>query len=159
MRGLRELCKDTFFRGALAGVVGGLLKDLANLVLQAFKLVENSYMTLHAVVAFNRRPQRFVESFFGFVLDLIFSGFIGLLYSLFVRSLKTRHYLLLGFFSGSLVWFAVKALILAFNIDMLQKNLTLVTDPIFNWLLSALYGVVVASLDRELAPPLESRKG
>lgn len=153
---LRLLCKDTFFRGAFAGVVGGLLKDIVSLVLLAVRIVENAHIQLHAVVAFNRRPRGFIEGAFGFFFDLIFSGFIGLLYSLLVRAIKTRHHLLLGFFTGSMVWFFVKALILAFDIDKLQFNLLAVQNPIINWLLSALYGVVVAFLDRKLSPPLES---
>lgn len=142
---------DTFFRGIFCGVVAGVLKDMIDASFFFSKLEKQFFWTFASFVAFGQLPKGFVMNLIGIILELIFSGLMGFIYTLLAVKIKTRHYLLLGIFYGSLIWFVIRLGIVSFPINELKIPET-VARPISIWLLSLFYGLVLTWLERRLSP-------
>jgi hypothetical protein len=141
---------DTFLRGTIAGLIAGLVKDIPDLILHSvFHLKEISFWDYSGVIFLNRIPHTFWEFTLAFVFEVMFSIGLGITFAFLAEKvIKTKHYLLLGLFFGSSVWFAVTIAVNIIGLTELQtKNLR---DPIITFLLSAAYGLLLIMIDRWL---------
>lgn len=148
---IKILCEDTFFRGALCGGVAGILKDIIDLILYLFKVKGLSFWSFASVVAFDKLPNDLFMNITGICLEIIFSAFLGVLFVLIAQKIKTRHYLLMGTFFGSMAWFFIRAVIVCYKINQLITPATPLR-PFITWLLSMVFGIVLAWLERRLSP-------
>lgn len=152
LRKIHVLSEDTFFRGSFCGLIAGAIKDIISYVFSYFELLRFPYWTFAERIAFTDRAIPFTigKSSVGLLLELSFSSFLGLLFVFIAQNMRTKHYIYLGAFYGSFIWFAIKAAILAFNISSL-KNEDIIS-PVITWALSILYGIILAMLERRLSP-------
>jgi hypothetical protein len=145
------LCEDNIFRGALCGLVAGFIKDSVDAILYILDIKSIlSFWGFASVVVFNELPKDWFMNIVALTLELIFSAFIAILFVFCIQKIKTRHYLLLGAFYSSMVWFFIKGIILAFTIELLTPKTNL--DPLIAWLLSMAFGIIIAFLNHKLAP-------
>lgn len=147
---LKKYSEDTLFRGFICGLTAGALKDLIDFVLYSIEAKEHVFWHFTSILAFHKPPHGVLMHFSALFLELIFSGFLGFIFVLFAQKIKTRHYLLLGFVYGTLVWFSIKGLIVASEIEELKS--TTISHPLLTWFLSAFFGFVVSLLERYLSP-------
>jgi hypothetical protein len=155
---LFDLSEDTLLRGVCSGFLAGLLKDLITYVFFASGIIQTGFWNFTSIVAFNQPPQSTIEFTVAIILELIFSALLGLIFCILVNHLKTKHFLIFGLFYGSLVWFFIKALILASNITKLEPTGLQIADPLVHWGLSMVYGLIVALLDHSLRQNLKPLK-
>lgn len=148
MRGDVELSGDVLFRGMIGGLIAGISKYVIDLILFSLRIINVGYWDFAALVAFNRDPQNLIELISASILELTFCIFWGVIFCLLVNKLKTRHQLIFGIFYGSLIWFFIKAAILAFNITkMMPPDQTTIT-PLITWGLSMVFGLLLAIFNR-----------
>jgi hypothetical protein len=148
---IKVLCEDTFFRGAFCGVVAGLLKDIIDFCFSFFKVKELYFWSFSSVLAYGRLPKEAFMNVLGLTWEIIFSGFLGVLFTFMVPKIKTKHYLLMGVFYGSMAWFFIRAAVVCFKINELKTPSTPLR-PLITWALSMFYGILVAWLERGLSP-------
>jgi hypothetical protein len=150
MKQLLGLSEDPLFRGMVCGLVAGLSKYFIDLILFSFRIINVGYWDFASLVAFNRLPQNIIELAFASILELMFSAFWGVIFSVLVTKSKTKHYLMLGIFYGSLIWFFIKSIILAFNITKMQPAEQSVVNPLITWGLSMVFGLILAILNHQV---------
>ncbi|HYH03015.1 MAG TPA: hypothetical protein VEC37_07945 [Bacillota bacterium] len=148
---LKILCEDTFFRGAFCGTVAGILKDFIDLLFSFSHIKELFFWSFAGVLAYGRLPEGAFMNLIGFVWEIIFSGFLGVLFALIASQIKTRHYLLMGIFYGSMAWFFIRAAVVCYKIEELKTPNT-PFRPLITWSLSMLYGIIIAWMERKLSP-------
>lgn len=151
LRYIKILCKDTFFRGAFCGATAGILKDIIDFLYYLFNTKELFFWTFASVVAYGQLPKGLFMNLIGVILEIIFSAFLGVLFAFIVPKIKTRHYLLMGIFYGSMAWFFIRAIIVSFKITEL-KQLNTTISPFIAWMLSMLFGIVLSWLEKRLSP-------
>jgi vacuolar-type H+-ATPase subunit I/STV1 len=141
------LSEDTLFRGMVCGLIAGISKYVIDVILFSLRIINVGYWDFAALVAFNRNPQNLTELISASILELTFCMFWGVVFSLLVSKLKTKHHIPFGVFYGSLIWFFIKAAILAFNITkMMPPDQTTIT-PLITWGLSMVFGLLLAILN------------
>jgi uncharacterized membrane protein YagU involved in acid resistance len=148
---LKKQCEDTFFRGAFCGTVAGIVKDLIDFGFHLLKVKGLFFWSFASAVAYGRVPKEIYLNLFGLILEIIFSGFLGVIFALVASKIKTRHYLLMGIFYGSMVWFLIRATIVCYQISPLD-NPSPPVRPLLTWTLSMLFGMILAWLDRRFSP-------
>jgi hypothetical protein len=150
LKKLKNLNEDTFLRGAFCGAVAGIVKDVIDSFFYLAKWKEVIFWSFASVLAFHEKPKNLFMHITGFLLEIIFCCFLGIVFTLLTPKIKTKYYLLLGAFYGSTIWFFVKAIIVAYKIEVLKPKTNL--NPFLTWLLSIFFGVVLAFLERKLSP-------
>lgn len=151
LKKIKVLCEDTFFRGAFCGAVAGVIKDIIDFIFNILNLDKQPFWAIGAIITYGHPPKGLLINLIGILVDIIFSAFNGFLFGLIARKIKTRHYLLLGTFYGSIVWFFARVVIICYNINWLKIAHT-TFHPFIILLLSMLWGIIVARLDRRLSP-------
>lgn len=151
LRNIKVRCEDTFFRGAFCGAVAGVLKDIVDLIFYFFNAEQIFFWSFASVAAFDQLPKGLYITITAFILEIIFSAFLGVVFVLIVLKIKTRYYLLLGTFYGSMVWFFIRAVIVSYKIPELKQPPTAIR-PVITWILSMIFGVTLAWLERRLSP-------
>jgi hypothetical protein len=148
---IKVLCEDTFFRGAFCGAVAGILKDIIDFIFYIINFEKQFFWTFASVVAYGQSPKGLLLNIIGILLEIIFSAFLGVLFALIAHKIKSRHYLLMGIFYGSMAWFFIRAAIICYKINELKIPHT-PFHPFITWLLSMLFGIVLTWLERRLSP-------
>lgn len=141
------MAEDTLFRGMICGLIAGIFKYVIDLILFALRIINVGYWDFAGLVAFNRQPQNLCELISASILELIFCMFWGAVFSLLVRKLKTQHPIFPGVLYGSLIWFFLKAVILAFNITAMMPHDRTSINPLATWGLSMIFGLLLAILN------------
>jgi hypothetical protein len=151
LRNIKVLCEDTFFRGAFCGAVAGVLKDIFDLIFYFFTAKEIFFWSFASVVAFDQLPKDLFMNIIAVILEIIFSAFLGIVFALIVPKMKTPHFLFMGIFYGSMVWFFIRAIIVSYKIIELKQPPTAIR-PVITWILSMIFGVILSWLERRLSP-------
>lgn len=140
---------DPFLRGIIAGLVAGVLKDIPDAVLHAFHLKILAFWDYVGTVAFNQHPHRFMEHLVTLFFEVFFSIGLGVIFSLLrTKIIQTRHHLLLGLYYGGAIWLIVTGGAKLFRLGELMTHGLL--EPVLTFLLSILYGLVLALVDKWL---------
>ena len=148
---LRILCEDTFFRGAFCGVAAGVVKNfLAFIFFFIIFTDEHYFWKFSSVLAYHGPPENLFMHITALIIELMFCAFLGVIFVLLVASIKTRHYLLMGTLYGSFIWFFVKCIVVIYKVDQLKPSTTI--HPFIIWMLSMLFGLLIAILDKKLSP-------
>jgi hypothetical protein len=143
------IMKDKFIQGSIAGLIAGTLKDIPNLSFYFLKLTEKTYFDYSGALAFDRPPKGIAEYVFAFCLQLMFSIFLGIIFSHLTPKIKSKHYLLKGAVFGGAIWIFIKLGVLVFQIEILYfKNLSSAIENIAN---SIFYGIILAWICEFLA--------
>jgi hypothetical protein len=158
MKRFLDLAEDTPFRGMICGLLAGLAKYLMDLSLFLLRIVNKGYWNFASLVAFDKQPQNGIELILASILELMFCAFWGVIFSLLVNKLKTKHSIIFGIFYGNLIWFFIKAAILAFNITKMQPQDQSIVNPLVTWVLSMVFGLILGMLDHRLGQNLKQFK-
>ena len=135
--------ENKFIKAVLGGIIAGLAKDIPNAVLNHFpKLTEITLWDYAGAIALGRLPQGAVEVTYAFLLEILFSIFLGILFVNIHFLNHYGHYKLKGIFFGAFVWFIIRAAVLAFHIRPLLGES--VGTSVINLLVSMFYGCILA---------------
>jgi hypothetical protein len=150
--GLLKPVEDRFFRGLVAGVIAGILKDIPDILLVNLShLKRQAFWDYVGEMIFNKIPRSFPEHFWAFGIEVTFSLGLGVIYSMIIIPvLPTRHYLIRGAVYGSACWFMLISTVKLFHITPLFTR-DLFT-PLTTLLFSSGYGIMLAFLDELLTP-------
>jgi hypothetical protein len=133
---------DRFIKGVIAGTIAGLAKNIPDIFLHnVLKTSEKSFWDYASIIVSGRHPLGLFEQTYSFFFEIIFSIFLGLIYILLIPYLKTNYNFLRGAIYGGIVWFAIRAWVVSFQISpLLQEGRN---TMIVNSLLSILFGIIL----------------
>ncbi|HEX3047040.1 MAG TPA: hypothetical protein VHY08_19960 [Bacillota bacterium] len=144
---------DRFLRGLTGGLIAGTCKDLPDIFLvDLFKIKHLAFWDYVGEMILNQIPKSLSDHILAFIIEVAFSLGLGIIYSIIViPAFPSKHYLVRGMIYGSACWFILMSLIKLFHISSL-----FVFDkftPLATLFLSAVYGLMLAFLDKYFAPP------
>ena len=141
--------KDCFTNGFIAGLLGGIVMSILDLVLFFLGVVEILYLDWASVLIFGYRFATLLEAAIGQLGQLFFSAAVGVLFAYLLSLTSSRYYLFKGWVYGLVVWFGSYSIIQLFKVTPLTP-----VNPdtvISNIVTASVYGLVLAESLRRLS--------
>ncbi|HBF37577.1 MAG TPA: hypothetical protein DDW50_09680 [Firmicutes bacterium] len=137
--------ENRFLNGTMAGIVAGIVKDVPNGIFHIFPTLNALALWDYAgVLAFGRLSRNFGELLYALFLELLFGTFNGVIFIYLPFASEPGNYKLKGIFFGAIIWFLVRAVVLAFHISiLLGEN---IGTSLTNLLLSMVFGCTLACI-------------
>ena len=107
-----------------------------------------------AVAIYGRLPQNIFETVFAQIAQIMFSGFVGIIFAFLILKLRSENYLIKGWIFGVAAWFGLYALSIAIKLPTLSTH---EFNAVFShFMSSSIYGIVLALVlnrtDRKVRP-------
>ncbi|WP_243152943.1 YqhR family membrane protein [Sporotomaculum syntrophicum] len=134
---------DRLTRGFLAGLVGGILMDIISYISLKLKIADLHHSDWPAIILFGHQPTNTIEAVFALLIQLIFVGFLGILFTYLVTGLfSNENYLFKGWLFGVISWFIIYVITFLAKIPELAPldTGTAITD----FIAGSVYGLVLA---------------
>ena len=75
---------DRTIRGLIAGIIAGIAMNIWSLTAFAIQLKDIRILDWASVYALGRLPQNMLEEIFSLIIQLMFSGFLGIIFALII---------------------------------------------------------------------------
>ncbi|WP_347490354.1 YqhR family membrane protein [Desulfoscipio sp. XC116] len=140
---------DRLTRGFLAGVVGGVFTDILSYISIKLEFANLHHSDWAAVILFGHQPTNTIETVFSLLIQLIFVGFLGVIFTYLVTILFTStNYLFKGWLFGVISWFIIYTITFLARIPELAPldTGTVITD----FTVGSVYGLILAETIRWL---------
>ena len=138
--------EDRFIRGFIAGISAGIVMDILEYLSFILKITELSYWEWASVLIFGYRATALTEVFLALMLQIFFSGVVGILFAYFVPLVTSRYYLMKGALFSIFICFLSNAVIYMFKVTPLAP---VKADTVFSNIVTvAIYGLVLAQMLR-----------
>lgn len=134
---------EKLIRSFVAGVIGGIVKDLADFI--SYYLVHLSnyrYLDFAAQILYGRKPGFWWDTIFAQFIELIFCGLLGILFYALIPEQTNKNYLVKGWLFGVSIWLFLCTMGMVYKIPYFTKTPWQTTNSDF--LTSSLYGIILA---------------
>jgi thiamine transporter ThiT len=141
--------KDRFTNGFIAGLLGGVVMGIMDLVLYFLGVVQILFLDWASVLIFGYRFATLLEAAIGQIGQLFFSAVAGVLFAFLLSFTSSRYYLFKGWVYGLVVWFGTYSMTLLFKVTPL---IPIKPDTVIsNMVMASVYGLVLAESLRRLS--------
>jgi hypothetical protein len=136
--------KDRVTAGFIAGIVAGVAMNVIDYISFYINFSQELLHHWAAVMIYGRLPASIPESAFAQLGQLMFSGFLGIIFAYILLRLTSGNYLLKGWIYAVLMWFGIYALTILFRVPFLQRH-TLGT-VVTTFVSASIYGLILAEM-------------
>ncbi len=145
---------DRFFRGFIAGVVGGVAMNLWTLfALYVLNWEIIRFVDWVGIIVFGDLPRSLVEGLFALLMHLLWVGVLGIGFAFLIPHVTSQGYLLKGMIYGVVLGFLVYAIPTVFQMPILEE--TSMATVFSNHTGGAIWGLVMSKtlhlLDKKFA--------
>lgn len=142
---------DRFFRGLIAGITGGIIMNIINLF--SFYVLHYSERLFHdwaSVLLFGHLPENLVQNVIAIFTQLLWAGFLGIIFAYLIPYVTSRGYLIKGAFWGSITGFLQYALAILLRMPYFDKVATgtVVTQTIGGLVWGLVLAYMLCRLDK-----------
>ena len=134
---------DRTFRGFIAGVAGGISMEVWDLTSYYFlKFGTFRFLDWAAMMIYGERPESITETIISFFIQILWAGFIGIIFAFLIPRISSKGYLLKGLFYGFITFFIIYSIPVLFQVPHLK-----ITGPntqFSHFIGSFIFGVVTA---------------
>jgi hypothetical protein len=143
------MMKDRFTNGFIAGLLGGVVMSIMDLVLYYLGVVQILFLDWASVLIFGYRFATLLEAVIGQLGQLFFSAVAGVLFAFLLPLTSSRYYLFKGWVYGLVVWFGTYSITLLFEVTPL---IPIKPDTVIsNIVMASVYGFVLAESLKRLS--------
>ena len=90
---------DRTFRGAIVGIAGGVLMDVWDLFAHYFLHFGSfRYLDWAAMMIYGEPPENIYETIVSLITQIVWAGFLGIIFSFLILKITSRGYLIKGAF-------------------------------------------------------------
>lgn len=113
---------DRFSRGLLAGIVGGVLMNIWSLIsYYILDVADRRYLDWSSVLLFGHLPTNLTEAVYAQITQLIWAGFLGVIFAYIAPEITSRAYLLKGTIWGFITGFILYAVAILVRMPYFTK--------------------------------------
>jgi len=136
--------EDKFIYSFIAGLSGGIIMSIPDIILTEFNYVENAYYdwAYSLVTGFN--SHNLLELIVGQLTHYIFAGCLGILFSFFIEKIGPEYLLPKGWFFGVVVWFSVHVIVNLFHFQPLNK--IPLSQVISDFITASIFGITLVKI-------------
>lgn len=133
---------EKLIRSFVAGVIGGVAKDVLDFISYCLHITNYRYLDFAAQILYTKAPTFWWDATFAQFIELIFCGLLGVLYFTLIPKSTNKNYLLKGWLFGVSIWLFLCGLGTLFKIPYFYK----IPWPTSNsdFVTSSIYGIVLA---------------
>lgn len=144
---------DRTIRGLLAGVIAGIVKDSWNLIDYYFlHITEIRFLDWAAILATWSRPRNSLGTVFFLMLQILWDGFLGIIFAHLLISITTRYLIVKSIFFSLMLWFAFKIIVNLYRVPLLS-GIQPQPGAISNVMAVILWGVIMGLVLKKLDKP------
>jgi hypothetical protein len=134
---------DKVIRGLIAGITGGIIMNVWDFISHyILKFHDHLYLDWAATITYGHEPTNLAEYLFSLLAQIGWSGFLGLLFVMFIPYANSKQYLIVGAFMGFLTSFIIFSVPQIFKISGLMN---LSTNTVISHSIGAImWGFIVA---------------
>lgn len=128
---------DRFFRGFIAGIIGGIFMNIWSvLAYYVIKISEIRFLDWASVFLYGHMPLSIPEALYALIIQIGFAGGLGVLMAYFIQGVGSQGYLLKGIVFGFGIFFLI------YSIPTLFNTPGLVIIPFFSALSNNIGGII-----------------
>ncbi len=140
---------DRLTRGFMAGTLGGIIMSILSYSFIKLDFAELHHVDWPGLIIFGHQPTNTVETVFALLIQLIFTGSLGIIFTYLVAQLFTSaNYLFKGWLFGVMSWFIIYVIAFFTKIPELVPLDT--GTAISDFFSASVYGLVMAETVRRL---------
>ena len=144
---------DRTIRGLLAGVNAGIVKDSWNLIDYYFlHITEIRFLDWAAILATWSRPRNSLSTVFFLMLQILWDGFLGIIFAHLLISITTRYLILKSILFSLMLWFVFKIIVNLYRVPLLS-GIQPQPEAISNVMAVILWGVIMGLVLKKLDKP------
>ena len=144
---------DRTIRGLLAGVIAGIVKDGWNLIDYYFlHITEIRFLDWAAILATWSRPRNSLSTVFFLMLQILWDGFLGIIFAHLLISITTRYLILKSILFSLMLWFVFKIIVNLYRVPLLS-GIQPQPEAISNVMAVILWGVIMGLVLKKLDKP------
>ena len=141
---------DRLYRGFIAGAIAGILLNAINLsCFYIFKITEIRFIDWTSILAFGYRPENLNGILLNLFFQLLWDGFLGVIFAFLIPHVTSRAYLIKGVLYGSFLTFVFRAVAVLFRLPFLINKFPLMTHEV-NLLAVFIWGLTLAFILKKL---------
>lgn len=140
---------DRLTRGFMAGTFGGIVMSILSYFSIKIDFAKLHHIDWPALIIFGHQPANTVETVFALLIQLIFTGSLGVIFTYLVAGLFTgANFLFKGWLFGAMSWFIIYVIAFFAKIPELVPLDT--STAITDFVSASVYGLVLAETIRWL---------
>ena len=144
---------DRTIRGLLAGVIAGIVKDSWNLIDYYFlHITEIRFLDWAAILATWSRPRNSLSTVFFLMLQILWDGFLGIIFAHLLISITTRYLILKSILFSLMLWFVFQIIVNLYRVPLLS-GIQPQPGAISNVMAVILWGVIMGLVLKKLDKP------
>jgi len=133
---------DRFIKGFIAGVVGGFVHDILDIISNLIGIDELTYFGWAGIVIFGSNPNTTLEWVVAIFAKTLFTGILGVIFAYITPKITSKNYPIKGAFFGVTVWAISFSTVLLFKIEKLMT--TEADSAASDAVTSIIYGIILA---------------
>lgn len=134
--------KDRVTAGFSSGIIAGVFMNIIDWLGYWLNLYEEQLLDWAAVVTYGALPTTFPQTLFAQLEQILFSGFMGIIFSYLLLSLTNDDLLLKGWIYGIFSWFFIYAISIAIRLPNLESHSY--ASTVSHFITASVYGLVLA---------------
>lgn len=142
---------DRFTRGLLAGIVAGIPMNIWSLAAYYTDLSNQRLLDWGSIMVFGHYPQNIIQLIVGQISQLLWVGFLGVLFSFLVPIVTSQFFLLKGIFYGFITGFIIESIpfLLQTKYLAVTSTGTSLSNAISSFIWGATLAIVLRLLNKE----------
>jgi len=136
--------EDRFTKGFIAGLIAGIVLNIVNLIsYYALHYAKKRYLDYIGAMIYGRLPITIFEQLFSQLIDITFSGILGIIFSYLLTRVSSKNYLLKGALFSTGMWLISFITITIFKVSFLYRP---ASQTVFSHFITCLiHGLVLAA--------------
>ena len=143
------LIKDRFTNGVISGTIASIIQNLLTFIsYYLLHFAKIRYLDYASEMLYGHFPKNFIETVFAQMGQILFDGFLGIIFAMVVPLIKKENFLFKGWYYGATSWFLIFSLGILFKIPSLHHPAW--QTVVSNFFSASVYGLVLAFTFRKL---------
>jgi len=134
--------KDRITAGFISGLIAGIAMSIIDWLGFLMGFYQEQLLDWAAIAILGRLPDTIGEIVFAQFGQLIFSGFLGVLFAVFLLKSTSGNYLIKGWLFSLAAWFSIYAISIAFRLPTLEQHS--LSTVISHALSASVYGLILS---------------
>ncbi len=134
--------KDRVTAGLISGIIAGIAMNIIDWIAVFLGLYRERLLDWAAVLLYGHLPRTTMEIAFAQLCQILFAGFLGLIFSSLLLKFSSGNYLVKGWTFSILAWFSIYGISIAIRLPNFTQHEFLAT--VSHFISASIYGLVLA---------------
>lgn len=130
---------DRTLNGFISGLIGSLPMNIINLILYHFKFTQIRFLDWASIILTGDIPRNTFDLIYSIIIQIFWSGSLGIFVAFLVLLTTSKWYLIKGIIYSFFIGFTLRAVVVIFQIQGLDKVST--QTSLFNFMSVSIWGL------------------